>query len=214
MWRRARSSRGTTGSRSTFGSRGNLGGLLHPGVPRFPAAASLAAFEGEELRRARTATPKAPPTCDIPLQTLSFSTFAKKLSGSPDNCEDARRCTKLAGVALLMPQGVAPDVGSRQYPQWCAAVAARVGSACALLSACCLHASQDRSPAVLPVWLRPRRLRTPRARAAHAHVRLMVARCRSEERGRAVCAMCTCVGSNKRYGTSGSRTRVYVSVWH
>ena len=26
--------------------------------------------------------------------------------------------------------------------------------------------------------------------------------------------MCTCVGSTKRYETSGSRTRVYVRVWH
>ena len=35
-------------SRSTFGSSGNLGGLLHPGAPIFPAAASQAAFEGSE----------------------------------------------------------------------------------------------------------------------------------------------------------------------
>ena len=60
------------------------------------------------------------------------------------------------------------------------------------------------------VWPCSRRLRTSRPRAVHEHVRLVAAGCRSEERARAVCAMCTCVGSTKRYETSGSRTRVYV----
>ena len=64
------------------------------------------------------------------------------------------------------------------------------------------------------LWPCSRRLRTSRPRAVHEHVRLVAAGCRSEERARAVCAMCTCVGSTKRYETSGSRTRVYVRVWH
>ena len=184
--------------RRTFGSRGNLGGLLHPGAPRFPAAASQAAFIGAGHDALELARPFRRTLATCPCQPSHSLTFAQKLSGRPVNYEDARQCTKLAGVALLIPQGGAPDVGRRQYPQRCAAVAARVGSACALLSVCCLHVSQDRPRAVLRVWPRSRRLRTSRPRTVHEHVRLMAAGCRSEERARAVRAMCTIVGSIKR----------------
>ena len=129
-------------------------------------------------RCSRAGTPTAPHSRDIPLPTLTFASALHILSAGPVNCEDAHRCRILGVAALLIPQGVAPDVGRRQYPQRCAAVAARVGSACALLSVCCLHASQDCSGAVLRLLPRSRRLSTSRPRLVHEHVRLIAVECR------------------------------------
>ena len=60
-----------------------------------------------------------------------------------------------------------------------------------------LRASQDRSRIVLRRWRRALRLRISRARASHGHVRLMAVGCRTQERGRAIHAMCTRVDRSK-----------------
>ena len=54
-----------------------------------------------------------------------------------------------------------------------------------------LCTSQDRSRDVLQLWPRSLRLRTSTAREAHEHVRLVAPAWRSEDRGRAVGAMCS-----------------------
>ena len=73
----------------------------------------------------------------------------------------------------------------------CVALAARVSAACALLSCARLRAPQDRSRALLHVWPLSWRLSISTIRALHEYGRLVGREWRSEERGRAVGAVCS-----------------------
>ena len=88
-------------------------------------------------------------------------------------------------------------MGRRLYLQRCAAVAARVCTACALLSVCCLRASQDRSHLDLHLQIGSRRLRIPRACTLHKGVELVPAGCGGEESGPVVRVIYACVACQK-----------------
>ena len=84
---------------------------------------------------------------------------------------------RLAEAVLPLSRGGAQSVRLQPERARCAAVAARVSAACALLSCARLRAPQDRSRDVLQLWPRSWRLRTPTARALHEYVRLVWLAC-------------------------------------
>ena len=147
----------------------------------------------------RTCTPCAPRSCGHSLPTLSFSDVYQILSaesidewghahvhetgryGSSTTC-NSRRCSN----------GPASSISAAVRCGCCETRSSHV-----LLSRVLLRASQDRSRIVLRRWRRALRLRTSRARALHGHVRLMTVGCRTQERGRAIHAMCTRVDRSK-----------------
>ena len=138
-----------------------------------------------------TSTPCAPRfrrafPCQMP--TLSFSTFAQILLAGSDPSGGARMCIRSADVALLVPQGDARSLPLRPHRQRCAAVAARLGRSGALLSVCCLRASQARLRAVLRVCAPSSALSRAPVHAARGDVRLVGRGGRGEVRGRDACA--------------------------
>jgi hypothetical protein len=81
---------------------------------------------------ARTATPSAPLSRDIPWPAHSFSTFAQKLSVGPESREGARKWRFLGGKPLLVPHGGARTARCGAHPHRCAALDARLaGFLCA-----------------------------------------------------------------------------------
>ena len=162
---------------------------------------------------ARTATPSAPLSRDIPWPAHSFSTFAQKLSVGPESREGARKWRFLGGKPLLVPHGGARTLGRGAHPHRGAALDARLAGLCALPSVCYLRVPQARLRHVLGVCASTWDLSTPTLRATHDDVRQGARRRRGEERGRHARAMRTRRVHAKSCGTSGSRTRVYVRVW-
>ena len=113
-----------THSRSTFRSGSNLGSLLGCRDASACCCSETARLHRCRLRWARSSTPRAPRSRDIPWPTLSFSDVCRFLSGRPVQSEGARESSRLAGATLLVPQGGARDVGRRAHLRRCAAFAA------------------------------------------------------------------------------------------
>ena len=180
-----------THSRSTFRSGSNLGSLLGCRDASACCCCETARLHRCRLRWARSSTPRAPRSRDIPWPTLSFSDVCRFLSGRPVQSEGARESSRLAGATLLVPQGGARDVGRRLHVRRCAASAARVSRCLRADERVLLRASQDRSHLYLQPWSRSRRLIISRARTAHGYVRLVAKERRREGRGLVVRAICT-----------------------
>ena len=152
---------------------------------------------------ARTSTPCAPRYRGLPLQTLSFSTFAQILSAGSDPSGGARECVRPADVALPVPQGGARTSPLRPHPQQCAAVAARHGSLCALLSCVLLERAQDSPRLIFRLWSRSRRLRTFSAPPPHDYQRACgLQRPWRGARARDAFDLCVGVVSSKCIGSS------------
>ena len=171
-------------SRSTSGSDRNQGGQLHPRVALAAVTASRAAGEGvwhDELEPPR---PARRALATLPGQLSRYPRSAQFLSRMSRDEQGALRCRRLAGTALLVPQGVAPAMVHRPARDRCAALAARIRG-CLSAAECVLpRASQDRARGPVRVSPPPWPLSTPTLRAAHGYMRLVGVVRRSEERGR------------------------------
>ena len=159
--------------------------MLRPQVARVAAAAPQAVDKGvrhdahEPLRSARRAL------STVPAEPARSRTFAQILSAGPGQRHDVPERPKLAGAALLVPQGGASSVVLRPARQRCAVLAARWCLLARCVSACCLRVAQGR------LWhpgrARPRfwALSAPTLQAVHDHLRLVHATRRGEECGHA-----------------------------
>ena len=178
----------------------------------WPAAAFLGGFDGAD--NGTSSSGGLPPRTQRLFHHFSYRRLrvAEILSGRKKDEHVDRWRTRVAGAALLAPQGRRSRWGSRLLRQRCAASHARVRACLRTLSVCCLSAR--RTVVVLSLGSEHGpggyRYELFEQRAAlRGHV---AAGGRDEERERAARAMCTCVGMSNGMGTSGSRTRVQLRV--
>ena len=146
--------------------------------------ASLAAYEGKDCDALESPRPARRALAAFPWSTLSFATFAQCPVHRATDEQHALACLRPAGAALPVPREGAPCVALRADRPRCAAFAARVIAACAVLSRARLCAPQDRLRRHLraspPSWA----LSTPSLRAPQAHVRFVRFGRRGKKRGR------------------------------
>ena len=120
----------------------------------------------------------------LPGQLSRSRRSAQILSRMSRDEQGALRCRRLAGTALLVPQGVAPAMVHRPARDRCAALAARVRGCLSAAEGVLPRASQDRARGPVRVSPPSWSLSTPTLRAAHGDVWLVGVARRSEERGR------------------------------